>query len=154
MISVSVSLDTVLLRMFVCLCFKSNLIWVWQEIKFYQLRISFQRKLSSVWLLLWWCSCPSVVQTVSPPVQWSHDLLTSTISSPGPRSLMVGKLKKYYFCHNSRLAAGRPEMDDIWPGVASNEILSCVRMVIALSLFLLSSTLRLRNCVSQCHLLV
>ena len=154
MISVSVSLDTVLLRMFVCLCFKSNLIWVWQEIKFYQLRISFQRKLSSVWLLLWWCSCPSVVQTVSPPVQWSHDLLTSTISSPGPRSLMVGKLKKYYFCHNSRLAAGQPEMDDIWPGVASNEILGSGRMVIALSLFLLSSTRRLRNCVSQCHLLV
>ena len=38
---------------------------------------------------------------------------------------MVGKLKKYYFCHNSRLAAGQPEMDDIWPGVASSEILSC-----------------------------
>ena len=32
--------------MFVCLCFKSDLIRVWQEINFYQLRISFQRKLS------------------------------------------------------------------------------------------------------------
>ena len=83
----------------------------------------FPFKENSVWLLLEvrWCSCPNVVQTVSPPVQWSHDLLTSPISS----DLMVGKLKKYYFCHNSRLAAGQPEMDDIWPGVASSEILSC-----------------------------
>ena len=67
-------------------------------------------------------------------------------------SLMVRKLSQYYFCHNSRLAAGQPEMDDIWPGVAYTEIFSCDNLVIAVSLFLLSSSLRPRNCGSWCHI--
>ena len=140
MISVSVSLDTVLLSVCLSVCV-SNQIWSEFGRRLTFISWEFPFKENSVWLLLevWWCSCPNVVQTVSPPVQWSHDLLTSPISSP---DLMVGKLKKYYFCHNSRLAAGQPEMDDIWPGVASNEILGWS----SLPLFLFSSSVRLRNC--------
>ena len=123
MISVSVSLDTVLLSVCLSVCV-SNQIWseFGRRLTFISWEFPFKENSVAVcWLLVWWCSCClSVVQTVSPPVQWSHDLLTSPISSP---DLMVGKLKKYYFCHNSRLAAGQLEMDDIWPGVASNEIL-------------------------------
>ena len=134
MISVSVSLDTVLL-LSVCLSVcVSNQIWSEFGRRLTFISWEFPFKENSVaavcWLLVWWCSCcPSVVQTVSPPVQWSHDLLTSPISSP---DLMVGKLKKYYFCHNSRLAAGQPEMDDIWPG---GSFQWNIRMVIALSFF-------------------
>ena len=137
MISVSVSLDTVLLSVCLSVCV-SNQIWSEFGRRLTFISWEFPFKENSVaavcWLLVWWCSCClSVVQTVSPPVQWSHDLLTSPISSP---DLMVGKLKKYYFCHNSRLAAGQLEMDDIWPGVASNEILGWS----SLSLFLFSSS--------------
>ena len=133
MISVSVSLDTVLLSVCLSVCV-SNQIWSEFGRRLTFISWEFPFKENSVaavcWLLVWWCSCcPSVVQTVSPPVQWSHDLLTSPISSP---DLMVGKLKKYYFCHNSRLAAGQPEMDDIWPG---GSFQWNIRMVIALSFF-------------------